>query len=83
MNNSLQIYVFRAKLKAVRLQNYWRKVCEDEKRSQARNEQLLLDIEKMEAHMATLAQRTQKLDQMKVNLCLLGWSSQRSALCTS
>ena len=57
---------FRAKFKAVRLQNYWKKICEDEKRSQWRNEQLLRDVERVENHMASLTEKTEKLKLMKV-----------------
>lgn len=61
----MRIYL-RSKLKATRLQNYWRKICDDEKKSQLRNEQLILDIEKMEKHMSILSERTQKLMMVKV-----------------
>jgi hypothetical protein len=56
----------RARLKAIRLQNYWKKICEDEKRSQWRNEQLLRDFDRVESHMATLSARTDRLRTMKV-----------------
>ena len=51
----------------MRLQSYWNKVCEDEKRSQWRNEQLLKDFERVEMHMADLHSRTEKLRDMKVS----------------
>ena len=54
-----------ARLKAVRLQNYWKKLCEDEKRSEWRNEQLLKDIERVENQMTSLAARTDRLKTMK------------------
>ena len=54
-----------ARLKAVRLQNYWKKLCEDEKRSEWRNEQLLKDIERVENQMTSLAARTDRLKIMK------------------
>ena len=54
-----------ARLKAVRLQNYWKKICEDEKRSQWRNEQLLQDFDRVEAHMDELSARTERLRVMK------------------
>ena len=56
----------RARLKAVRLQSYWKKVCEDEKRSQRRNEQLLRDVERLETHAAEMHERTEKLRGLKV-----------------
>lgn len=54
-----------ARLKAIRLQNYWKKICEDEKRSQWRNEQLLQDFDRVESHMEELASRTERLRVMK------------------
>ena len=54
-----------ARLKAVRLQNYWKKLCEDEKRSNWRNEQLLKDIERVENQMSSLSVRTDRLKTMK------------------
>ena len=54
-----------ARLKAVRLQNYWKKLCEDEKRSEWRNEQLLKDIERVENQMVSLSARTDRLKTMK------------------
>ena len=54
-----------ARLKAVRLQNYWKKLCENEKRSEWRNEQLLKDIERVENQMTSLAARTDRLKIMK------------------
>ena len=58
--------ICRSKLKAVRLQNYWKKICEDERKSQWRNEQLLRDFDRVEAHMADLHSRTGRLRTMKV-----------------
>ena len=58
--------MFSAKLRAARLQNYWKKIVEDEKKSQWRNEQLLKDFERVEAQMALLNARTHKLMEMKV-----------------
>jgi len=63
-------YATRAKLRAVRLQSYWKRVCEDERRSQARNAQLVRDLERMEANMATLDARREKLRLMKVSLTI-------------
>ncbi|WAR19563.1 hypothetical protein MAR_001401 [Mya arenaria] len=42
----------KSKLRAVKLQSYWKRICEDEKRSRARNAQLLRDMDRMEANMA-------------------------------
>ncbi len=60
------LLIFRAKLQAVKLQNYWKKICEDEKRSQWRNDQLLQDFDKFESQMAALSARTEQLRTMKV-----------------
>ncbi|XP_052273957.1 centrosomal protein kizuna-like isoform X3 [Dreissena polymorpha] len=54
-----------AKLRAVKLQSYWRRICEDERRSKQRNAQLLRDLDRMEANMATLDARREKLKHMK------------------
>ena len=56
----------RAKLRAVKLQSYWRRICEDERRSKQRNAQLLRDLDRMEANMATLDARREKLKHMTV-----------------
>ena len=60
------VIFFSAKLKALRLQSYWKKICEDEKKSQWRNEQLLRDFERVESHMDDLQSRSEKLKTMKV-----------------
>ncbi len=65
-----QCLFHRAKLKAVRLQAYWKKICEDEKRSQWRNEQLIKDFDRVEAQMAALSARSERLRTMKVSFCL-------------
>lgn len=54
-----------AKLKAVRLRSYWKKICDDEERSRRRNEQLLREFDRVEAHMAVLAERTQRQRRIK------------------
>eukprot|EP00057_Strongylocentrotus_purpuratus_P028792 XP_011683266.1 PREDICTED: centrosomal protein kizuna-like [Strongylocentrotus purpuratus] len=55
-----------SRLKAARLQSYWKKVCEDERKSKDRNEQLLRDFGRVEAHIATLSSRTERLRLLKV-----------------
>ena len=50
----------------MKLQSYWKKVCEDEKRSKQRNAQLLRDLDRMETNMANLEARREKLRQLKV-----------------
>ncbi|XP_041469830.1 centrosomal protein kizuna-like isoform X1 [Lytechinus variegatus] len=54
-----------SRLRANRLQSYWKKVCEDERKSKARNEQLLQDFVRVEAHIATLSSRTERLRLLK------------------
>ena len=56
----------RGRLRAVRLQNYWKKLCEDEKRSRDRNDQLLREFDRVEAHLSNMAAQTDRLRQMKV-----------------
>ncbi|XP_067680739.1 centrosomal protein kizuna-like [Haliotis asinina] len=53
------------KLKAVRLHNYWKKICEDERRSKQRNEQIRREFERIDTHMASLGSRTEKLRILK------------------
>lgn len=53
-------------LRISQLQNYWQKICEDEKRSQRRNEQLLRDLNRIDEHAARLAERTESLRNLKV-----------------
>ncbi|KAJ8309348.1 hypothetical protein KUTeg_014222 [Tegillarca granosa] len=54
-----------AKLRATKLQSYWKRVCEDQKRSQQRNEQILRDLDRMDSHLASMSARTQKLKLLK------------------
>ncbi|XP_072032283.1 uncharacterized protein [Amphiura filiformis] len=54
-----------SRLKAAKLQRLWQKVCEDEKRSKARNQQLLSDYHRVEAHVAALSTRTERLRLLK------------------
>ena len=66
MNDTIYLILGdRSKLKAVRLQCYWKKLCEDEERSRRRNEQLLREFDRVEAHMAVLAERTQRQQRIK------------------
>ena len=57
----------RSKIVSVRLHNYWNKVCEDEKRSRLRNEQLLQEFDQLEMKARELEQRIAKL--AAVNVC--------------
>ncbi len=49
----------------MRLQNYWKKLCDDERRSQQRNEQLLQDLDRVEREMNALSARSERLQTMK------------------
>ena len=68
---------FRAKLRAVKLQSYWKKICEDEKRSRQRNSQLLRDLDRIEANMAGLEARREKIKHMKVSLVCVQTTGKR------
>ena len=59
---------YSAKLRAVKLQSYWKKICDDEKRSRQRNAQLLRDLDRMEGNMANLEARREKLRHLKVHV---------------
>jgi len=56
----------RSKLASVRLQNYWNKVCEDEKRSRLRNEQLLREFDDLEIKAKELGERITEFSAVKV-----------------
>jgi len=56
----------RSKLASVRLQNYWNKVCEDEKRSRHRNEQLLHEFDDLETRARELEEQIAQLAAVKV-----------------
>ena len=48
------------------LQQYWKKLCEAEKKSHWRNEQLLKDLDRLEANMAAMSAKTDRLRYKKV-----------------
>ncbi|XP_071164102.1 centrosomal protein kizuna-like isoform X8 [Mytilus edulis] len=54
-----------AKLRATRLQSYWRKICEDQRRSQQRNDQILKEFYRIDAHLGNLSARTERLRLLK------------------
>ncbi|CAG2235407.1 unnamed protein product [Mytilus edulis] len=54
-----------AKLRATRLQSYWRKICEDQRRSQQRNDQILKEFDRIDAHLGNLSARTERLRLLK------------------
>ena len=53
-------------MKATRLNAYWRKICEDERRAKQRNEMMMREFERIDAHMAEMNARTQRLALVKV-----------------
>ncbi|XP_071164099.1 centrosomal protein kizuna-like isoform X5 [Mytilus edulis] len=55
----------KAKLRATRLQSYWRKICEDQRRSQQRNDQILKEFYRIDAHLGNLSARTERLRLLK------------------
>lgn len=57
----------RSKLASVRLHNYWNKICEDEKRSRQRNEQLLREFDDLETKAHEIDQRIARLSAVKVS----------------
>ena len=65
------LIVCRRHLKAVELQQYWKTLCEAEKKSQWRNEQLLKDFDRLEANMAAMSAKTERLRHQKVSRNLL------------
>ena len=56
----------------MKLQSYWKKICDDEKRSKQRNAQLLRDLDRLETNMANLEARREKLRQLKVSFLYTG-----------
>jgi len=50
----------------VRLHNHWNKVCEDEKRSRLRNEQLLREFDDLEMRARELEEKIAELTAVKV-----------------
>ncbi|XP_063428950.1 centrosomal protein kizuna-like isoform X3 [Mytilus trossulus] len=54
-----------SKLRATRLQSYWRKICEDQRRSQQRNDQILKEFDRIDAHLGNLSARTERLRLLK------------------
>ncbi|KAK3092900.1 hypothetical protein FSP39_008587 [Pinctada imbricata] len=56
---------YRAKLRATKLQTYWKKICEDQRRSHLRNQQILRDFERVDSHLATLTAKTERLRLLK------------------
>ncbi|XP_064622410.1 uncharacterized protein LOC135484699 [Lineus longissimus] len=53
------------RLRAAKLQAYWKKLCEDEKRSRRRNEQTLKEFDRVEKHVRALHTKTENYAVMK------------------
>nr|XP_006825281.1 PREDICTED: uncharacterized protein LOC100372498 [Saccoglossus kowalevskii] len=54
-----------SKLKASKLQSYWKKICEDERKSRVRNEQLLRDFSRLESYITAMSKKTDRLRTLK------------------
>ncbi|XP_064603955.1 LOW QUALITY PROTEIN: centrosomal protein kizuna-like [Liolophura sinensis] len=54
-----------SKLKAAKLQSYWKRICSDEKKSRQRNEKILQDFDRIEGHLSSVTLRTEKLKMLK------------------
>ncbi|XP_074654404.1 uncharacterized protein LOC141908303 isoform X2 [Tubulanus polymorphus] len=54
-----------AALKNAKLQSYWKKISEEEKKSRARNESLLKECERVDSNLSMLSERTKQLRLMK------------------
>ena len=51
-----------------KIYTYWKKICDDEKIASSRNSMLLIELEKLDNHLAFMKQQTQKMDFFKVLL---------------
>lgn len=56
----------RAKLRSVRMESYWKKVCEDERRSKLRNQQIISDLDRLDSQISDLDEQIGSLVSMKV-----------------
>ncbi|KAK3576771.1 hypothetical protein CHS0354_014585 [Potamilus streckersoni] len=55
-----------AKLRGTKLQAYWRKICENERRSKQRNTSLLNDLDRINSNLINLSARTEHLRMLKI-----------------
>ncbi|XP_078313988.1 uncharacterized protein LOC144619561 isoform X4 [Crassostrea virginica] len=55
----------KAKLRATKLQSYWRRICEDQRRSQQRNQSILQDFSRIDSHLTAVSGKTERLRILK------------------
>ncbi|XP_033735492.1 centrosomal protein kizuna-like isoform X2 [Pecten maximus] len=54
-----------AKLRAAKLKSYWKKICDDQKRAQERNDRIVQEFERIDTFLAASTARTEKLRLLK------------------
>ncbi|XP_069118580.1 centrosomal protein kizuna-like isoform X2 [Argopecten irradians] len=54
-----------AKLRAAKLKSYWKKICNDQKRAQERNDRIVQEFERIDTFLAASTARTEKLRLLK------------------
>ncbi|OWF53393.1 centrosomal protein kizuna-like isoform X2 [Mizuhopecten yessoensis] len=54
-----------AKLRAAKLKTYWKKICDDQKRAQERNDRIVQEFERIDTFLAASTARTEKLRLLK------------------
>ncbi|XP_062584557.1 centrosomal protein kizuna-like isoform X2 [Saccostrea cucullata] len=54
-----------AKLRASKLQAYWKRVCEDQRRSQQRNQNIIREFSRIDTHLTTVSAKTERLRLLK------------------
>lgn len=60
-------HLCRAKLRAAKLQAYWKRICDDERRSQQRNQNILRDFSRIDSHLTAVSNKTERLRLLKVS----------------
>ena len=58
--------IYRARAKAAKLQSYYKKLCDEEKLSNMRNQQILSDLARIDSHFQKLETKLQRLSSIKV-----------------
>lgn len=59
--------IYRTKSKAQKLKVYYEKLCEDESKSQRRNQQLLSDLKRIDSNFQELETKLERLTHVKVS----------------
>ncbi len=65
-NSILKIY-FSIKDKALKLQVYYKKLCDDERNSSLRNQHILAEMSRVDQHFQYLESKLERLTTLKVN----------------